>query len=537
MKFILLLFAISIIIFACASLHHLSSKAGVPVLLSFIVLGIIAGCFHENLHFIDSTLIEYICTFALIFIMFYGGFDTNWKAVKPIALEAGLLASFGVFITTGITTMFCHFILHWNWLESFLLGTIVSSTDAASVFSILKTKNLGLKNYSTQILSVESGSNDPCSYTLTLIAISLLQGTTSGGAIAWQFFAQIVFAVLISIAIGQLASYLLNKYPISVVGHDSLVMFAIALFSYTLPTLIGGNGFLCVYIVGIIIGNKYHGKKKQMVGFFDGLTSLMQIILFFLLGYLLAPETILDVFLPALAIFGCLTIISRPVAVSCILFPFRKYPAKQIGFISFSGLRGAASIVFAIMTLQLDTILEHNIFSIVFCIVLISILLQSSFLAQMAKFFDMVDDNENSIQTFAEFAEKSPMNVSSINIDDQSFWVGKMILDMHLPKNMLPILLFRGSEFFVPKRHTVLEAGDKLVLCSLAYERASNEKFNFKEHVVTPDSIWVGKRIKDYPYRQNSMVVMIKRGDEIIVPDGYTIFEKGDVLTIFKPEV
>ena len=326
----LFLILIGIVILLCIWLNNISSRIGIPTLLAFIVLGMVFG---NNglipLHFEDYDFAKEICTVALIFIMFYGGFGTRWDSAKPIVREATLLASLGVVLTAGFTGLFCHYALRWGWVESFLLGSVVSSTDAASVFSILRSKKLGLKNNTASLLEMESGSNDPLSYMLTALMLSILKGTASGAGIAWMLFAQITFGAGCGFGIAKAAAWVLEHVKIKGEGYDSLFILSVAVLSYALPDLIGGNGYLSAYIVGIILGNSEIPGKKPLVNFFDGLTGLMQVLIFFLLGLLAHPANLHRAILPALAIFVFMLLISRPLAVGGILVPFKKYPFKQ----------------------------------------------------------------------------------------------------------------------------------------------------------------------------------------------------------------
>ena len=436
----LFLILIGIIILMCIWLNNVSSRIGIPTLLAFIVLGMVFG---NNglipLHLDDYDFAKETCTVALIFIMFYGGFGTRWESARPIVSEATLLASLGVVLTAGLTGLFCHFALRWGWEESFLLGSVVSSTDAASVFSILRSKRLGLRNNTAPLLEMESGSNDPMSYMLTALMLSILKGTASGGIIVWMLFAQITFGAGCGFVIAKYASWVLERVKIKGEGYDSLFILAVAVLSYAIPNLIGGNGYLSAYIVGIMLGNSEFPGKKALVNFFDGLTGLMQVLIFFLLGLLARPANLHSAILPALTIFVFMLLVSRPLAVSSILTPFRKYSLKQQSLISFVGLRGAASIVFAIMATVDPAPFEQDIF----CIVLVSISFQGSLIPWVAKKLDMLDAGSNVMKTFNDYSEGTQMQFGSIEITPGSKWEGKMVKDLDLPGNMLIALVVR----------------------------------------------------------------------------------------------
>ena len=283
MESILLLCAVVIVI--CIVASRLSQRLGVPALLLFLALGMLFGSDGLfRIPFDNFEAAERICSVALIFIMFYGGFGTRWEAARPAAARAVVLSTLGVAVTALLTALFCHFALGFSVLESFLTGAVISSTDAASVFSILRSKKLGLRNHTASLLEVESGSNDPASYMLTVIALSLM-GVGGGGAIPWMIFAQVVFGLGLGAAVAGLSILVLRRLTLSD-GLDTIFVVAAALLSFALPAVVGGNGYLGAYLAGILIGNAKIPHKAALVHFFDGLTGLAQILIFFLLGLL-----------------------------------------------------------------------------------------------------------------------------------------------------------------------------------------------------------------------------------------------------------
>lgn len=528
----LYLLIFSIIIFTCVFLNKVSGKVGVPVLLFFLMLGFICGSQYDEFVELYDWLVGDISTVALIFIMFYGGFGTRWKSARPIALEAGFMATFGVALTALFVGIFCRFVLKWEWLESFLMGAVISSTDAATVFSILRTKKLGLRNNSAPLIEMESGSNDPMSYMLTTVVLSLMAGTADAGSVIWDIVAQIVFGAGLGLIIAMGAVYMLRNVSFRNNGYDLLLFISIAMLSYALPDLVGGNGYLSAYIVGIVLGNTKISRTKSLVSFFDAVTSLMQIIIFFLLGMLAIPSHLLYAVVPAMLIFVFLTFVARPFAVYSILTPFRKYPPNQLNFISFVGLRGAASIVFAISILRAHVALDNDIFSIVFCIVLISIAFQGSLIPIVAKKTNMTDEKSDVMTTFSDFSKEADMTFGSIRIEKTSSWNGKMIKDLGLPPECLVTLIVRGNDSVVAKGNTVIKAGDEVVLCARSYQNMTSE--NLIRHPLSENSRWAGHKVSEYPYANGSLLVMIERGEDRIIPTGDTVIKKGDVLVILK---
>lgn len=528
----LYLLIFSAIVVICIFFNKFSGKFGIPVLLLFLLLGLLCGSQYDGFASNWGWVVGDISTLALVFIMFYGGFGTRWKSAKPIAMEAGMLSTLGVALTASFVGLFCHFALGWAWLESFLMGAVISSTDAATVFSILRSRKLGLKNRTAPLLEMESGSNDPMSYMLTTVMLSLFSGGVTAGGVVWQIFSQITFGVAGGLLLASGAVFLLKRISFQNNGFDMLLFIAIALVSYALPDLIGGNGYLSAYIVGIVLGNTEFPARKPLVSFFDAITSLMQIVIFFMLGMLAIPLNLLHSLLPAMIIFVFLTLVARPLAVCGVLAPFNKYPFRQLGLLSFVGLRGAASIVFAINILTSAVALEHDIFSIVFCIVLVSIAFQGSLVPAFARVTGMTDKDEDVMTTFSDFSENEEMCFGAIRITETSRWNRRTIKDLDLTQDCLIALVVRGNTRIVPTGDTLLQAGDEIVLCTRSFQDQSTDILT--RHCLSEDSKWAGCRVGDYPKQEGSLLILIQRGDERIIPNGNTILNAGDVLVLLK---
>lgn len=522
------LIIIAVILFTCVFLNNISERVGVPVLLMFILFGILVGTSAPEAINDYGELIGDICSISLVFVMFYGGFGTRWSSVRPVIGESALLASAGVVVTAASVALFCHYALGWQWAESLLMGSVISSTDAASVFSILRTKSLGLKRNTSPILEVESGSNDPCSYMLTAICLSLLGGEFSAGGILLMLLMQIAFGIIFGLVIAKIAQLILNGRSLNNQGVKMLFIFAVALTSYALPTLFGGNGYLSTYIVGIILGNTEFSERRPLVSFFDGITSLMEILIFFLLGFMSVPERLAEAFIPALIIFFFLTLVARPFAVFSVLLPFRKYPLNQMSLISFVGLRGAASIVFAIMTLNNALNLSNDIFSIVFVIVLLSISLQGSLIPFASRRLKMVELSGGDDSTFSTLQETEEISFGRIRIDAFSPWADCRISQLNIPQELLIVSIFRDGEPIVPNGNTLLKRDDELIIGIRGYENNTNAII--KSRIIRPGSRWVGSTIREFAAEKSYLVIMIKRNGESIIPNGNTVICGNDQL-------
>lgn len=521
---------VAAVILLCLSLNKMSNKLGIPMLLAYILLGMMFGTDGIlKIPFDNFTIAEQICTVSLIFIMFYGGFGTNWKQAKPVAGKAVLLSTVGVILTAVTTGAFCHFILRMDFWESMLIGSVISSTDAASVFSILRSKRLNLKNNTASMLEVESGSNDPCSYMLTVIILTIMSGELSGSSLVVMIFSQIIFGILVGVVVALAAAFILKKVNFATDGFDTIFVFSMALLSYAGASMINGNGYLAAYIAGIILGNTPLHHKKSLVHFFDGITGLMQMLIFFLLGLLAYPSQLPKILPIALAIAVFLTFVARPVSVFAILMPFR-CPVKQQLLVSWAGLRGAASIVFAIMATVSPAYTKNDLFHIVIFIVLFSISIQGTLLGLVAKKLDMIDENGNVMKTFSDYSDEMPVEFVKISIKAGHPWENRRIKDLTSLPDLLLVLILRGEERIIPNGNTVVLAGDKIVLSALSPEE--NLGICLTEIPIEKDSKWIGKPLSRIKLGEEKLVLVLKRNEKVVIPNGNTVIRENDVLVI-----
>lgn len=521
---------VAAVILLCLSLNKMSNKLGIPMLLAYILLGMMFGTDGIlKIPFDNFTIAEQICTVSLIFIMFYGGFGTNWKQAKPVVGKAVLLSTVGVILTAVTTGAFCHFILKMDFWESMLIGSVISSTDAASVFSILRSRRLNLKNNTASMLEVESGSNDPCSYMLTVIILTIMSGELSGSSLVVMIFSQITFGILVGVVVALAAAFILKKVNFATDGFDTIFVFSMALVSYAGASMINGNGYLAAYIAGIILGNTPLHHKKSLVHFFDGITGLMQMLIFFLLGLLAYPSQLPKILPIALAIAVFLTFVARPVSVFAILMPFR-CPVKQQLLVSWAGLRGAASIVFAIMATVSPAYTKNDLFHIVIFIVLFSISIQGTLLGLVAKKLDMIDENGNVMKTFSDYSDEMPVEFVKISIKAGHPWENRKIKDLTSLPDLLLVLILRGEERIIPNGNTVVLAGDKIVLSALSPEE--NLGICLTEIPIEKDSKWIGKPLSRIKLGEEKLVLVLKRNEKVVIPNGNTVIRENDVLVI-----
>lgn len=522
---------VAAVIFLCILADKFSNRFGMPTLILFMFIGMLFGSDGIlKIPFDDYKMTEHVCSIALIFIMFYGGFNTKWKLAKPVAVKAVCLSTLGVVITAGVTALLCHLFLHFSLEESFLIGAVLSSTDAASVFSILRQKKLNLKDGTASLLEMESGSNDPMSYMLTVIGIGLI-GAGETGNIFYHIFSQMIFGSAVGILLAFAAIFLLTKTKLVSDGLDTIFMIAMVLLCYGLSAVVGGNQYLSVYFMGIIVGNSQIKNKNVLIPFFDGITGLAQILIFFLLGLLSLPHRMPNILVPALAIVVFLTVIARPIAVFLLLRPFR-CSVRQCILVSWAGLRGAASSVFAIMVIASGASISYDLFHIVFTVSLFSVAIQGTLLPWAAKKLDMVDEMADVRKTFNDYQEESAITLMRMYIPPGHNWENKYIKDVSMPTGSLALMVKRNQETVIPKGDTKILAGDNVILSVPTYEPSDHE--NLEEIHIDRTHSWCNKAIAELNLPANELIALIIRGEENLIPDGKTIICENDVVVTYR---
>ena len=452
-----------LVLLICITSSKMLYKFGVPMLLIFIVLGMLFGSDGiVGIYFDNYDLTSTLCSIALVFIMFYGGFGTNWKMAKPVAKQSILMSTFGVIITSLLTGVFCYFILNTSLLEGLLIGSIVGSTDAASVFTILRSQKLNLKSEIASLLEVESGSNDPIAYMMTLSIVMIMSSGLSWSIVP-MILKQIIFGILLGAVLAKATVFIIRRANFELEGFYSIFIIAIAILAYALSEFIGGNGYLIVYIAGIILGNSKIPHKKSLVAFFDGISWIMQIMLFFMLGLLSFPSRLPQVIGVSILISIFMIFIARPIATHVILRGF-KTPIKEQILISWVGLRGAASIVFAIFAITSGVPIENDIFHIIFFIALISVSVQGTLLPKVAQKLDLVDNDTTVLKTFNDYQEEKSTMLLEYNVSKSSKWMNKTIMDAEIPDDILIVMIKRNGQVIVPKGSTEILEKDILVL-------------------------------------------------------------------------
>lgn len=463
----------SLLLFVSIIAGKTSYKYGVPTLLLFLAIGMLAGS--EGLggiHFDDPKIAQFIGIVSLNFILFSGGFDTSWTEVKPIFRQGLVLSTLGVLLTALSLGAFVWFVTDFTIYESMLLGSIVSSTDAAAVFSILRSKKLALKSNLRSTLELESGSNDPMAYVLTIVFLTLVINQDQGlVSIIPLFLIQMVLGGIAGFAFGWLSKLIINKIRLDFDGLYPVLTIALMFITFSATDFFGGNGFLAIYICAVYLGNQDLIHKKTILKMYDGLAWLMQITLFLTLGLLVFPSHILPVVGVGLLISLFLIIVARPVSVFISLI-FFKMKVRRRFYISWVGLRGSVPIVFATYPLLAGIDKADMIFNIVFFIAITSILIQGTSLPIVAKWLHVaLPEKVKRISEIDKFiSDISKRAIKEIKLEPNSSVVNKKIVDIGFPKDALIAMIKRNDKYLTPHGSTVLEANDVLFILSDSIE-------------------------------------------------------------------
>jgi potassium/hydrogen antiporter len=459
----------SILLFISLFAGKTSFKFGVPVLVLFISIGMLAGSEGiGGIYFDNPKTAQFIGIVALNFILFSGGLDTDWKQIKPVIWHGITLSTLGVMLTAVSLGIFVWAVTDFTIYEGLLLGSIVSSTDSAAVFSILRAKSLALKGNLRPTLELESGSNDPMAYILTIVFTGLVvnQDATLLGILP-MFLAQLIMGAITGLVFGKLSTWFINKIQLDYEGLYIVLVIAIMFFTFSFTNFIGGNGFLAVYISAVFLGNQDLIHKKKILKSFDSFAWLMQIVLFLTLGLLVYPSQIVPVIGIGLLISAFLIIIARPLSVFISLLPF-KIDLPSRWFYSWVGLRGAVPIVFATYPLLAGVEQAHMIFNIVFFISLTSILLQGTTLPVVAKWLKLTipESLKKRTKTDIELSDSIKSLLTEIKIPENSPVAGKQIVQLGLPQTTLISFIVRNNKYITPNGSTTIEANDTLFVLS-----------------------------------------------------------------------
>ncbi len=471
-----IMLVVAILLFFSVFFGKAGSKYGLPSLLAFLGIGMLAGVDGFGIQFDSAATAEFIGMVSLCIILFSGGLDTEFSKIRPVLVPGLILATVGVLLTTILTGIFIHELMRYmmpqyafGWLESLLLAAIMSSTDSASVFSILNTSRIGLRQKLKPMLELESGSNDPMAYLLVILLISLIDG---GEQITGGLIASSMLDLVIQLGVGTATGLIIGYLTVKVVNvlHSSydflysLLVIACCFFTFAGTNMVGGNSYLAVYIAGLVVGNSRLSLKRTISTFFGGFTWLVQIIMFISLGLLVNPHELTDIIWPGLLLGIFMILVSRPAAVFLCLAPFRQFSLKAKTYIGWVGLRGAVPIIFATYALMSPGV-EHArfMFNLVFFITLLSLLIQGTTVTSFARWLGLTTPVKS--RTFdIDLPDEIEGSSSEMVIAPEHLSDGNLMSELKLPQRTLVVMIKRDDKYLVPKGNTRLYIGDILLL-------------------------------------------------------------------------
>lgn len=467
------IFAGSVLLFIGILMSKTSYRTGMPILLVFMFVGMFFGCDGVGIEFHEVNHAQTLGIFALNIILFSGGMETRFKDIRPVLQQGILLSTAGVLLTTLFTGLFIFWIsdksplgLEMSLITSLLLAATMSSTDSASVFNVLRTQKIGLKYNLRSLLELESGSNDPMAYMLTVTFIQLLTaGSTGITGTLTLFVLQFVIGGLGGFLLGKLSVWILERIKLENPSLYPILLLSIVFIIYTVTNVCQGNGYLAVYIAGILVGNASIPNRKETQTFMDGIIWLFQIMMFIVLGLLVKPHEMLDIFLVALLISGFMILIARPLSVFLCLSPFRRMNIRSKLFISWVGLRGAAPIIFATYPVVADIPGSGQLFNIVFFVTILSLMTQGVTIPRVARWLRL---DQPLIQEEKNFGVEIP---AEINTELGEFLLTADMLkehnrlkDMKIPQGALVILVKREDEYLIPNGQMELLINDRVLI-------------------------------------------------------------------------
>jgi potassium/hydrogen antiporter len=458
----------SLLLFLSIVASKTSFKLGIPTLILFLVVGMLAGSDGPGgIYFNDYKIAQLLGVVALNFILFSGGLETKWESIKPVIWQGISLSTIGVLITAMTVGVFSSYLLGYSLLEGMLLGAIVSSTDAAAVFSILRSRSVGLKGNLRPTLELESGSNDPMAYFLTVSLIYLIaEPEASVLSLIPKFFKSMILGGIGGYGFGKIMIWIVNRIKLDVDGLYPVLILSLVFFTFSFTDFIGGNGFLAVYIAALILGNNNFLHKKSLIRFYDGQAWLMQIVMFLTLGLLVYPSEIVPVLGPGILIALFLIFIARPVAVLLALSFFSELNIRKKLFLSWVGLRGAVPIIFATYPLLAGVHVASNIFNLVFFISVSSVLLQGTTLPMIANWLhvSVPEKIKRKFPLDIELKENFRSELIELDIPSTSKAVGKAVMQLALPKKALIVLIHRDGKYITANGDTEIAANDHLLV-------------------------------------------------------------------------
>ena len=463
----------AVLIFVSIIISKWGYRFGVPTLLLFLFTGMLFGSDGLGLEFHSHEDAQLIGMLSLSVILFSGGMDTKRRDIEPVITQGLILSTLGVLITTVITGLLIYYLSVWTRLDiglslplSMLLAATVSSTDSASVFNLLRSQHIGLKHNLRPLLELESGSNDPMAYVLTVALVDMIvqAGEFSGMELATKIIGQLAVGGLLGYLGGRALVWIVNRINLPNPSLYPVLVLCSILIIFTFTDMFHGNGYLAVYVAGVVAGNSRLSYRRETNTFMQGITWLLQILMFLTLGLLVNPGEMIHVLLVAMAIGIFMMFVARPVAVFLCLQPFR-VPVKAKLFLSWVGLRGAVPIIFATYPVIAGIEDADFLFNVVFVITLLSLSLQGTTITSAAHWLGLATDEPKTGNDFGiELPDELESKLSEITLTEESLANGNRLQDMHFPKGTLVMMVKRGNSFIVPNGQLELQKGDILLI-------------------------------------------------------------------------
>ncbi len=464
---------------------YASGRFGVPALVIFLGIGMLAGADGPGgIDFNDARLAQSVGVVALLFILYTGGLETNWQQIRPVLVPGLLLANVGVVFSAGLLGIFAVYALGFSWLEGLLLGAIVSSTDAAAVFSILRVQSIKLRGQLEPLVELESGTNDPVAVLLTSALTTLLIEPDA----RWV---NELFGFVMEMTLGAAGGYLMGRLTVRVFnrarlaqeGLYAVLSVAMALLTFGVVTLVHGSGFLAVYVAGVVVGNSRMVHKGTILRFHEGLSWLAQIAMFLTLGLLVYPSELPSVAGLGIATALFLTLVARPLSVGLTLF-WARFELRELAVVSWAGLRGAVPIVLATFPLLAGVERAPQIFNIIVFVVVVSVLLQGTTLAALATRLGLSPPRPAAAASVAPVAPSLHAELIAATVPAGSLSANKSLFDVRLPPGVLVAQIHRGEEPFVPSGSTILHPGDELMVLGTHATPEALEKLGLEVHTL-----------------------------------------------------
>ncbi len=464
----------AMLLFAAVFAGKAAYRLGAPALLLFLGVGILFG-YNDFIHFDSAEFAQFIGMIAMCIILFSGGMDTKFSEIKPVLAPGIVMATLGVMLTALIVGAFIYLIAPHLGIDltlslSLLIAATMSSTDSASVFSILRSKKQGLQQNLRPLLELESGSNDPMAYILTVMLVGIC---ADGASIDWgdaikTFVIQMIVGAGLGYGFGRITVWIMNRINIrSIPSLYSVLLLACAFFTFSFTSMVYGNGYLAVYIAGLVVGNFRIAYRNMLGTFFDSFTWLLQIVLFLALGLFVDLEELLepDVVIMGLAVGLFMIFVARPIATYACMAPFRNFTFKARTYISWVGLRGAVPIIFALYPITNGIENAEYLFNVVFLVTIVSLLVQGTSVSGVANLLGLsYEEPESTFKLTVPDHIRSEF--SEIGVTASMLHNGDTLKDIQLPGHTLVVMVCRDDKYFVPKGHTQLKSGDKLLVVS-----------------------------------------------------------------------